>query len=127
MRPGKSWPGMRWPPAASLGSRTLRRSPAASGRAPGRPPPGTRHDSGSPPILAADWPALHVVDVNQTVAVRPEMAEALALRARDAVQLAAADAARNALAEPVTFASFDRRLNRAARLLGLDLPAWSVT
>lgn len=73
--------------------------------------------------LAEDWSAIHVVDVTQALVEKAgELAEGFALRGYDAVQLAAADVLHAALAEPIIFLSFDRRLNRAARLLGLGLP-----
>ena len=50
-----------------------------------------------------------------------ELAEGFALRGYDAVHLASAERVRLAL--PVTrFVSFDRNLNRAAKLLGFALP-----
>lgn len=73
--------------------------------------------------LAEDWASIHVVDVTQALVEKAgELAEGFALRGYDAVQLAAAQALHAALAEPIAFLSFDRRLNRAARLLGLGLP-----
>jgi predicted nucleic acid-binding protein len=50
-----------------------------------------------------------------------ELAEGFALRGYDAVHLACADRMRRHLPE-LRFVSFDRNLNRAARLLGLALP-----
>lgn len=74
--------------------------------------------------LAQDWPALHIVDVTQSLAEKAgDLAEAFALRAYGALHLAAAQALHVALREGVSFACFDRRLNRAAQLLGLMLPA----
>lgn len=49
-----------------------------------------------------------------------DLAEGFALRGHDAVHLAAADRLRLTL-PGLHFASFDRNLNRAARLLGLQL------
>lgn len=52
-----------------------------------------------------------------------ELADGLGLRGYDAVHLAAAEHVRLHL--PATwFVSFDRQLNRAAKLLGLPLPAF---
>lgn len=73
--------------------------------------------------LTHDWPAFHLVEVTRTlVAKAGEFAEAFALRGYDAVQLAAGHALHTALDEPPLFVAFDRRLNRAARLLGMALP-----
>lgn len=73
--------------------------------------------------LAHDWPAFHLVDVTQAlVAKAGEFAAAFALRGYDAVQLAAGQTLQAALDEPPLFVAFDRRLNRAARLLGMALP-----
>jgi predicted nucleic acid-binding protein len=52
-----------------------------------------------------------------------ELAEGFALRGYDAIHLASADRVRLHL--PATFfVSFDRSLNRAAKLLGLPLPGF---
>ncbi len=73
--------------------------------------------------LREDWPRFMVVDVTQALVERAgEFADVFALRGFDAVQLAAADAAQHAAGEPLSFLAFDRRLNSAARLLGLALP-----
>lgn len=73
--------------------------------------------------LDADWAGFGVVEVNAPlVEAAARFAEAFALRAYDATQLAACHALRATLAGPVVFFSYDRRLNRAARLLGLNLP-----
>lgn len=73
--------------------------------------------------LEADWPGYVAIDITQALVQRAgEFSEAFALRAYDAVQLAAADLAHATMAEPTRFRSYDRRLNRAARLLGLQLP-----
>ena len=78
--------------------------------------------------LKDDWPALQVVEVTQTLVERAgEYAETFALRGHDAVQLAAGQALRSALTNAPTFVSFDRRLNRAARVLGLPLPEGAPT
>ena len=74
--------------------------------------------------LARDWPAFHVIEVTQAlVAQAGEFASVFALRGYDAVQLAAGRSVQAALDAPPMFLAFDRRLNRAARLLGLGLPA----
>lgn len=70
----------------------------------------------------ADWPAYLRVEMAQSLVQRAaDLAEAFALRAYDSVHLAAADFLFNQEAEPVTFACFDRRLNQAARVLGIPL------
>jgi predicted nucleic acid-binding protein len=74
--------------------------------------------------LAADWPLYRIVEVTQAlVETAGDYADTFGLRGYDAVQLAAAHAVGRALAGETThFVSFDRKLNRAARLLGLALP-----
>lgn len=73
--------------------------------------------------LDADWPACLVIDVKRPLVERAaEFCDSFGLRAYGAVQLAAAQLAHAALQEPMPFRSHDRRLNRAARLLGLLLP-----
>lgn len=70
-----------------------------------------------------DWPGLHVIDVTQALVEKAgEFASVFALRGYDAVQLATGYAFGAVLDEPPLFVSFDRRLNRAARLLGMALP-----
>lgn len=74
-------------------------------------------------LLDADWHVMAVVEIDQRLVQRAgDLADAFALRAYDAVQLAACDALHATLSGPVVFYSFDLRLNRAARLLGLQLP-----
>lgn len=74
--------------------------------------------------LARLWPYLRVMEVTQTVvSLAGDYAETLALRGYDAVQLASASAGQKASAGTWTFMSFDRRLNRAARIVGLAVPA----
>jgi predicted nucleic acid-binding protein len=73
--------------------------------------------------LSADWPALRLVEVTQPVVERAgDLADVFALRGYDAVQLASAEVVWRVLDERLVFVSFDRRLNRSARLLGLSLP-----
>lgn len=73
--------------------------------------------------LSEDWRRLHLVEVSQPLVEKAgEFADVFALRAYDAVQLAAAHLVQRTLVEPVGFVCFDRRLNRAARLLGLQVP-----
>lgn len=76
--------------------------------------------------LEEDWAAYAVVDVTPTlVRLAAEYAEAFALRGFDAVQLASAHTVQSTVAGPLTFMAFDIRLNRAAKLLGLELPPWA--
>lgn len=73
--------------------------------------------------LAADWPRILVLEVTQRLVERAgELADAFALRGYDAVQLAAAAETWQVSGIETRFACFDRRLNRAARLLGLTAP-----
>ncbi|QVL48044.1 MAG: type II toxin-antitoxin system VapC family toxin [Thiocapsa sp.] len=73
--------------------------------------------------LARDWPHYVVMEVTQNLVVRAgEFADAFALRGYDAVQLAAAHIAMVQSDLPLCFSCFDRRLNQAAKLLGLTLP-----
>ncbi len=70
--------------------------------------------------FSEDWPHFAVVETTQTVvASAGDFADAFALRAYDAVQLASADRLKQAVDEEVLFACFDRRLNKAAKLLGM--------
>ena len=72
--------------------------------------------------LAQDWPLLHVIEVTQALVERAgELAGAFSLRGYDSVQLAAGEAMFRAVDEPVVFLCFDRNLNRAARILGMQL------
>ena len=65
--------------------------------------------------LDAEWPTYNVVEINDPVVRRAgALAERHALRGDDAVQLAAALEVRRAGGD-VEFASFDTRLNGAAR------------
>ncbi|MGH8583732.1 MAG: type II toxin-antitoxin system VapC family toxin [Gammaproteobacteria bacterium] len=71
--------------------------------------------------LARDWPELLVLEVTQPVVERAgEFADTFALRAYDAVQLAAAHHAMAVAQEPLVFACFDARLNKASRVLGME-------
>lgn len=72
-------------------------------------------------MLRADWPHFLVLELTQELCARAAAhAEVFALRAYDAVQLAGADLLRERTGAEVGFACFDRRLNQAARLLGLQ-------
>ena len=69
-----------------------------------------------------NWERLDIVEVSQSVVERAgEYADTFALRAYDAVQLAAAAEFALFLDEPLGFACFDLRLNKAARALGMQV------
>jgi predicted nucleic acid-binding protein len=77
--------------------------------------------------LERDWSHFFVVEVTQTVVERAgEFAETFALRGYDSVQLAAAFEILAVAPGGVAFSCFDNRLNRAARVLGLDV-AWPAS
>jgi predicted nucleic acid-binding protein len=70
--------------------------------------------------LATDWPHFLVLDIDQTLVERAgEYADTFALRGYDSIQLAAAFEAGRVSQSPIFFASFDTRLNKAAKLLGM--------
>lgn len=72
--------------------------------------------------LARDWPQFFVVEVTQPVVERAgELPETFALRGYLSVQLAAACEILSAAPGQVAFSCFDNRLNKAARVLGLDV------
>jgi len=74
-------------------------------------------------VFASDWPSYLKIGVDQALAARAaDLAEALALRGYDSIHLAAAEFCARQSNEPVVFASFDAKLNRAAKVLGLVLP-----
>lgn len=74
--------------------------------------------------LAEDWPHFFVVETTQQVVERAcEFSETFALRGYDSVQLAAAYEIVNVAPGGVAFSCFDNRLNKAAKVLGLDV-AW---
>ncbi len=69
-----------------------------------------------------DWEGYFQIPFTQRLMQRAaEVAESCALRAYDSVHLAAADILLKQSRESIIFASFDRRLNQAASLLGLQL------
>lgn len=73
--------------------------------------------------LAREWAGFYVLELGPELAnLAGDYAETFALRAYDAIQLAAARELALAVREDVTFACFDRRLNRAARVLELQTP-----
>jgi predicted nucleic acid-binding protein len=72
--------------------------------------------------FAADWDRYLVLEATQTLMRRAgRLTETHALRAYDAIHLAAAKILREKLAEPVSFASWDVRLVAAARKEGLEV------
>ncbi len=74
--------------------------------------------------LALDWPHFVVMEIDQALVVLAgEYADAFALRGYDSIQLAAASEVARVSKASVFFACFDARLNKAARLLGLQ--TWS--
>ena len=70
--------------------------------------------------VVADWPHYLTVEVTQQlVELAGEYADAFALRAYDSVQLAAAQTVNQELPGEVSFACYDERLLKAARVLGI--------
>ncbi|MDP1524993.1 MAG: type II toxin-antitoxin system VapC family toxin [Rhodocyclaceae bacterium] len=70
--------------------------------------------------LRIDWPGLAIVEVTQSlVELAGEYADTFALRGYDSVQLAAARQLQEAASEELCFASFDNRLQKAAKVLGM--------
>ena len=70
--------------------------------------------------LAADWPRFVVLDIDQSLVERAaEYADTFALRGYDSIQLAAAFETGRISQSPIIFASFDARLNKAGKLLGM--------
>lgn len=68
-----------------------------------------------------DWKQLVVLEVNQALLeLASEYADAFSLRAYDAVQLASAVRLRDQVDVGLRFAWFDRRLNQAAGILGVE-------
>lgn len=71
--------------------------------------------------LRTDWGDYVIVEVTQAlVELAGDYADTFALRGYDSVQLAAARTLSAASRAPVQFACFDRRLEKAARVLGLE-------
>jgi len=69
-----------------------------------------------------DWPHYLKIGLDQSLLNRAsELAKAFALKAYDSVHLAAADLLLKEATETVIFACFDKRLNRAAKILGFQL------
>ena len=75
-------------------------------------------------LLTKTWAQFVIVEISQRlVETAGRYADAFALRGYDSVQLAAAHELHQSTGLPITFASFDRRLNQAAQLLQLDVRA----
>ena len=75
-------------------------------------------------LLIRTWAQFVIVEISQRlVEAAGRYADAFALRGYDSVQLAAAHELNLSTYLPITFASFDRRLNQAAQLLQLDVQA----
>ena len=73
--------------------------------------------------IAADWPRFVVAEITLTVVERAgEYADSFALRGYHSVQLATAHEVMLQAATSVSFACFDARLNKAARILGMAVP-----
>ena len=73
--------------------------------------------------LARDWPSYTIADITQALVERAGLfSESFALRGYDSVQLAAGKQLEEDFNDEVAFACFDRRLNVAARALGLAAP-----
>ncbi len=72
--------------------------------------------------LDAHWEQLRLLDVTDSVVrLAGDLADLFGLRGYDAVQLASARALAQTSPNPVHFVCFDRRLNRAAKFLGMPL------
>ncbi|NQV10406.1 MAG: type II toxin-antitoxin system VapC family toxin [Cyanobacteria bacterium] len=72
--------------------------------------------------LIQRWDLFNIVEVNQQlVETAGRFADGFALRGYDSVQLAAAHELHVNTEQPLTFASYDRRLNQAAQLLQLEV------
>ena len=72
--------------------------------------------------LSIDWPKFVVLEITQElVECAGNYADTFALRGYDSVQLAAAFEVSRITQVPVAFACFDHRLNKAAKILGMDI------
>ena len=71
--------------------------------------------------LRNDWAGFAIVEVTQSlVELAGEYADIFALRGYDSVQLASARQVQEAASEELCFACFDTRLQKAARVLGMQ-------
>lgn len=85
-------------------------------------PPSTDDIENACQRLSLLWPSFTIVEVSQQlVEAAGQFADGFALRGYDSVQLAAAHQLHTTSEQPVTFACYDRRLNQAAQLLGLEV------
>lgn len=74
-------------------------------------------------VFRADWPAFMIIEITQELVEQAgELAEAFALRGYDSIHVASALLVMRRTGEPITFACFDNRLNKAAALLGMRAP-----
>ncbi len=74
--------------------------------------------------LRVDWAHSIIVEITQSlVELAGDLADAFALRGYDGVQLAAAKTLHDANGGDVTFACFDTRLQKAAKVLGMTVLA----
>jgi len=73
-------------------------------------------------LLADDWTRYLVMEATQTIVERAgHFADAFALRGYDALHLASAYEAREQTGHELHFACFDKRLNNAADIIGMQL------
>ncbi len=71
----------------------------------------------------ADWSGISQIDVDSALLERAaDCAEGFGLRGYNSVHIAAADRFYRASGNTFMFISFDKQLNRAAKLLGMELP-----
>lgn len=71
--------------------------------------------------LSRDWADFAIVEVTQAVVeLAGDYSDTFALRAYDSVQLAGARTLQQSANETLFFACFDKRLNKAANLLGMN-------
>lgn len=72
--------------------------------------------------LRIHWPSYIVMEVSQTlVELAGDYADTFALRGYDSVQLATAAQLQTSVGQPIQFACFDARLNKAAAVLGFKV------
>ncbi|MCF8150874.1 MAG: type II toxin-antitoxin system VapC family toxin [Burkholderiaceae bacterium] len=71
--------------------------------------------------LRTDWPRYAIVEITQSlVELAAEYADTFALRGYDSVQLAAAHSLQEVASEEIHFACFDTRLQKSAKILGMQ-------
>ena len=99
-----------WAEAMAAFARRVRECPADSGVI-----------DGVRDRLRSNWGDYAIVEVTQSlVELAGDYADTFGLRGYDSVQLAAARTLQDAAGEPVQFACFDARLQKAARVLDLQ-------